>query len=65
MTYSKTENLWIRITTKLTIRQLGQVNKGLDARDLKTRALRALALTENREVKLMAIHLKNLIEKGE
>lgn len=46
MTYSKTEDLWIRIPTKLTIGQLGQVNKGLDAWDLKTRALRALALTE-------------------
>lgn len=65
MSFTRTEDLWIRIATKLTIRQLGQVNKGLEARDLKTRALRALALTENREVKLMAIHLKNLIERGE
>mgnify|MGYP001484221293 CR=1 FL=1 len=59
------ENLWIRIACKLTVKQLGKVNAGLDARDLKTRALRVIDITSNREVKLMAIHLRNLIEKGE
>lgn len=65
MTFSQKDELWMRIVSKLTIKQLGQVNKDLEARDLKSRALRALELSENREVKLMAIHLKNLIQRGE
>jgi hypothetical protein len=65
MSFNQKEELWMRIASKLTIKQLGQVNKDLEARDLKSRALRALELSENREVKLMSIHLKNLIQRGE